>query len=82
MIKRADGARIHYDMLADMYFKSEARVTELSAELDKLKAIAAAADEVLRVYMPQFTDSRAVDDCLVGLAAAVAGVQTSPSTAP
>jgi hypothetical protein len=32
-----------------------------------------AANEVLRVYMPQFTDSRAVDDCLVGLAAAVSG---------
>jgi hypothetical protein len=31
-----------------------------------------AANEVLRVYMPQFNDSRTVDDCLVGLAVAVA----------
>lgn len=30
------------------------------------------ANEVLKKYMPQFNDSRAVDDCLVGLAAAVA----------
>lgn len=33
--------------------------------------LAAAANEVLRQYMPQFTDSRSVDDCLVGLAAAL-----------
>lgn len=38
-----------------------------------------AANEVLRFYMPQFNDSRAVDDCLVGLAAAVADVPTQAS---
>lgn len=37
----------------------------------RIAALEAAANEVLRVYMPQFNDSRAVDDCLVGLAAAV-----------
>jgi hypothetical protein len=40
---------------------------------DRLERLEAAANEVLRVYMPQFNDSRAVDDCLVGLAAAVSG---------
>ena len=30
------------------------------------------AEKCLAAYMPQFNDSRAVDDCLVGLAAAVA----------
>lgn len=44
------------------------------AEYHKLKL---AAEEVLRVYMPQFNDSRAVDDCLVGLAAAVSGIDCS-----
>lgn len=33
-----------------------------------------AATEVLMTYMPNFNDSRTVDDCLVGLAAAVAGI--------
>lgn len=37
------------------------------AELQRLRK---AADEVLKSYMPQFPDSRAVDDVLVGLAAA------------
>lgn len=37
---------------------------------DELDALRKAADEVLRTYMPQFPDSRAVDDCLVSLAAA------------
>lgn len=37
-------------------------------------ALQAAALEVLRVFMPQFNDSRAVDDCLVALAAAVCRV--------
>lgn len=39
-------------------------------------SLLAAAEEVLRVYMPQFPDSRAVDDCLVGLAMAVASALT------
>jgi hypothetical protein len=39
----------------------------------------AAANAVLRVHMPLFGDSRTVDDCLVALAAAVAGVNESVS---
>ena len=39
-------------------------------EADELATLRKAADEVLRAYMPQFPDSRAVDDCLVALAAA------------
>lgn len=42
----------------------------IAAAANELDALRKAADEVLRVYMPQFPDSRAVDDCLVGLAAA------------
>jgi hypothetical protein len=42
---------------------------------EKVTQLERAANEVLRVYMPQFNDSRAVDDCLVGLAAAVAGAK-------
>jgi hypothetical protein len=45
--------------------------TDLIAQAaDELDVLRKAADEVLRTYMPQFPDSRAVDDCLVGLAAA------------
>lgn len=48
-----------------------------SAEEFKLAEICrqleTAANEVLRVYMPQFNDSRAVDECLVALALAVSG---------
>lgn len=51
---------------------------QLTREYTRLEA---AANEVLRVYMPQFNDSRTVDDCLVGLAAAVAKVETSQSDA-
>lgn len=48
--------------------------TDLIAQAaDELETLRKAANEVLRVYMPQFNDSRAVDDCLVGLAAAVSG---------
>lgn len=36
----------------------------------------AAANEVLARYMPQFNDSRAVDDCLVQLAVAVTKAET------
>lgn len=43
----------------------------------KYATLEAAANEVLRIYMPQFNDSRTVDDCLVGLAAAVCGVDCS-----
>lgn len=39
---------------------------KLWAYIVKLEA---AAENVLRTYMPQFPDSRAVDDCLVELAA-------------
>jgi hypothetical protein len=45
----------------------------------RAERLKAAANEVLRLYMPQFNDSRAVDGCLVGLAAAVAGIDTSLS---
>lgn len=48
----------------------------LGEELSRLKD---AAEEVLRTYMPHFNDSRVVDDCLVGLAAAVAGIDPSQS---
>lgn len=61
-------------MVTDLVY--EQRITNLTklaedqqAHIDQLTA---AANEVLRVYMPQFPDSRAVDDCLVGLASAVA----------
>lgn len=43
----------------------------------RYEALEAAANEVLRVYMPQFESSLTVDDCLVRLAAAVAGVATA-----
>lgn len=43
----------------------------------RIRELEEAANEVLRVYMPQFNDSRTVDDCLVGLAAAVADVATA-----
>ena len=46
---------------------------EIRCALCDLERLTAAANEVLRVYMPQFNDSRAVDDCLVELAAIVAG---------
>lgn len=55
--------------LADASPDSE--VYQCALEYKKLEA---AANEVLRVYMPQFNDSRAVDDCLVGLAAAICGI--------
>lgn len=45
---------------------------------DELDALRKAADEVLRTYMPQFPDSRAVDECLVGLAA----VRSAPTVKP
>lgn len=48
-------------------------ICAMSAFLDacqRLEALEKASDEVLRTYMPIFPDSRAVDDCLVGLAAA------------
>lgn len=43
-------------------------------------ALLAAANEVLRSYMPQFTDSRAVDDCLVNLAAAICKPFSTPTS--
>jgi hypothetical protein len=43
----------------------------------KAGRLEAAANDVLKAYMmPQFNDSRAVDDCLVALAAAVVGAKT------
>lgn len=48
----------------------------IAAAADELQDLRAAADEVLRTYMPQFPDSRAVDDCLVALAAARSGIPT------
>jgi hypothetical protein len=42
----------------------------LADAADELEALRKAADGVLKAYMPQFTDSRAVDDCLVELALA------------
>jgi hypothetical protein len=48
--------------------------------LHRIRALEAAANEVLRVYMHKFNDSRAVDDCLVGLAAVVAGVASDTAT--
>ena len=42
----------------------------------KYARLESAASQVLTTYMPQFPDSRHVDDCLVALAAAVAGVET------
>ena len=41
----------------------------------QIEALKTAAEEVLRVYVPQFPNSLAVDDCLVGLAAVVAAVE-------
>lgn len=56
---------------------SEAMPESESAGIAQLMQLRSAAEEVLRVYMPQFPDSRAVDDCLVGLAAAL-----TPETNP
>ena len=42
----------------------------IAAAADELEALRKSADDVLRTYMPQFPDSRAVEDSLVGLAAA------------
>lgn len=50
---------------------SEAMPESESAAVDRFMQLRSAAEEVLRIYMPQFPDSRAVDDCLVGLAAAL-----------
>lgn len=48
---------------------------EQAQELRKrIAELEEAANKVLETYMPMFNDSRAVDDCLVGLAAAVANV--------
>lgn len=46
----------------------------------KVGRLEAAANEVLKAYMPKFPNSLAVDDCLVGLAAAVAGEKTETKT--
>lgn len=48
-----------------------------SKQNDRIRDLEAAANEVLRIYMPQFESSLTVDDCLVRLAAAVAGVATT-----
>lgn len=45
----------------------------ISKAADELDALRKAADGVLKTYMPQFPDSRAVDDCLVALASARSG---------
>lgn len=65
----------HYESHADL-MRGETGCNRLEAEANA-KLIAAApellewAEKVLAAYMPQFNDSRAVDDVLVGLAAAV-----------
>lgn len=49
------------------------KTVDLARDADAaIERLRIAAEEVLRTYMPQFPDSRAVDDCLVGLAAALA----------
>jgi hypothetical protein len=61
--------RIDGDIMvrASDYDALEARVAELEG----------AANEVLDYLMPTFPDSRAVDDCLVGLAAVLTKKTTS-----
>jgi len=56
-------------------------VCQYDLALARIKQYEAAAEEVLQAYMPQFNDSRAVDDCLVGLAMAVAGIDATQSDA-
>jgi hypothetical protein len=43
-------------------------------------ALEAAANAVLKAYMPQFPNSLAVDDCLVNLAAAICKPFSSPAS--
>lgn len=45
--------------------------------LEDYERLEKAATDVLMTYMPNFNDSRTVDDCLVGLAAAVACVDVT-----
>lgn len=57
---------------------AESLANDLVSTLSRMRTVETAANEVLRTYMPKFSDSRAVDDCLVALAAAVSGVKTTP----
>ena len=71
-MKKADLEKIAEEIGAHFGYSS-AHAIAFDGLMDELETLSKAANEVLRVYMPQFNDSRAVDDCLVGLAAAVSG---------
>jgi hypothetical protein len=74
--REAKEERIKLEMADRVGHNVTVKMLEQQARIAQLEA---AATEVLRVYMPQFNDSRAVDDCLVGLAAAVANIEPSQS---
>lgn len=63
-------------MTAEGLHSKGAIASELAARDILIDSLVKTANEVLRTYMPQFPDSRAVDDCLVGLAGAVATADT------
>jgi hypothetical protein len=56
-------------------------MSQIARLADRVREFEAAGNEVLDAYMPQFNDSRAVDNCLVRLAAVVANVKTTASDA-
>jgi hypothetical protein len=56
-------------LIAD--FDTKAHAEFALKRINEYDSLLAAANEVLRTYMPQFPDSRAVDDCLVNLAAVI-----------
>lgn len=63
----ADGKWVKFDDMDLFMFEGGELMKKLLAKQQDLQR---AALEVLRVYMPQFPNSLAVDDCLVALAAA------------
>lgn len=67
------------EMIAEIEREVKPLIAERDAIFDENAKLAAyiirleaAAENVLRTYMPQFPDSRAVDDCLVALAVVTA----------
>lgn len=50
---------------------SKRAIEENTALKTKQEQLLKAANSVMKAYMPQFPDSRAVDDCLVELAVAI-----------
>lgn len=70
---RRDKGKALLDLLA-----SEEQAEALQAEVKRYKV---AAGHVLEHFMPHFTSSRAVDNCLVELAAVYCGIEP-PSGGP